>query len=64
VGADGRVREVDVDHATNDAFGEAAKAALGQWKFKAAQKGGVPVNCRVSQPLVFAVDKKGSVDWF
>jgi len=64
VGADGHVREVEVDRATNDAFGEAATKALEQWKFKPAQKGGFAVNCRVSIPLVFSIDKKGSVDWF
>jgi RNA polymerase sigma factor (sigma-70 family) len=64
VGADGVVREVEVEDATNDAFGEAAKKALEQWKFKAAQKGGSTVNCRIAQPFVFSIASVGNTDWF
>ena len=64
VSADGAVREVEVEDATNDAFGEAAKKALEQWKFKAAQKGGAAVNCRIAQPFVFSIASVGNTDWF
>jgi TonB family protein len=64
VGADGAVREVEIENATNEAFGVAAKKALEQWKFKPGQKDGVTVNTRIAQPFVFSIATDDNTDWF
>lgn len=57
VGADGEVKYVTVLRSTAQAFGDAAVAAVKQWHFTAAQKGGGPVSSRWRMAIVFQTDK-------
>jgi protein TonB len=51
----GDVEKAEVVSADNPAFGEAALAAVKQWKFKPASKDGEPVATDVKLPVVFSI---------
>jgi protein TonB len=55
VAADGSVKNVCVEKATDTAFGEAAAAAVSTWEFEPGYKNGVPVACKLNLPLRFAL---------
>lgn len=55
VGVDGKVGEVVVTNATNEAFAKAAVDAIRKWTFKPARLNGAAVACRVSS-LKFTFD--------
>lgn len=57
IGVDGRTEEVQVSTATDEAFAEAAIAAVSQWRFRPAQKGGQPVRVRSKQLIKFQIDR-------
>lgn len=57
VDKDGNVRSPLVVTATRPEFGEAALAAVSQWKFTPGVKGGRKVNTRVAIPIVFTPGK-------
>jgi hypothetical protein len=42
------------------AFTRAAQAAIGQWRFTPAEKGGKPVECQVKIPIKFKLDDKNA----
>lgn len=51
--ADGNVVDATVASATDPAFGEAALAAVKNWKFTPGKKAGQTVNTRMQVPIVF-----------
>ena len=53
VGTDGATRAVRVVSATRPEFGDAAVAAVEQWRFKPGRKAGRLVNCRMRVPIRF-----------
>ncbi len=53
VDAHGRVQDIEVQDATNEAFSRAAVAAVRQWRFKPALRDGKPVEVRTTQRLNF-----------
>lgn len=55
VNAKGNVEQVRVIRASHEQFGQAAKAAVEQWKYKPARKDGRPVNCRMQLPMAFDI---------
>lgn len=54
IDVDGRVIEAQIAEATDQSFGEAAKAAVEKWKFRPAMKDGVPTFMRTIQLMKFA----------
>ncbi len=54
---DGNVSEATVRRATHPSFGNAAAAAVRQWKFKPGLKDGKAVNCRLVLPVTFRLEK-------
>ncbi len=56
VDIEGRVREPVVVRTLNPAFNEAALTAIRRWKFEPARSAGVPVNCKMQQPISFSLD--------
>jgi TonB family protein len=50
---DGHTSQVQVQFATNQTFGEAAKEAIEQWLFTPAVRNGVPVRIRMEEPIIF-----------
>lgn len=50
----GFVSEATVAHASHEGLGEAALAAVRQWRFKPVVKDGQPIAIRARQPFVFA----------
>lgn len=54
---DGNVVEATARRATHPSFGNAAVAAVRQWKFKAGMKDGKPVACRLVLPVTFRLEK-------
>lgn len=54
---DGSVKNPTIEKASEPAFGEAALAAVSAWTFKPGYKNGTPVPCRLSLPIVFALEK-------
>ncbi|MFT3782196.1 MAG: energy transducer TonB [Nibricoccus sp.] len=57
VDTDGTVKNIRVERTTEQAFGEAAVAAVAEWKFEPGSIKGTPVPCQLSLPLVFSVQK-------
>lgn len=55
VDVDGSVKNAKVEKTTDNAFGEAAVAAVSAWTFEPGFKNGVPVACRLILPLRFAL---------
>jgi len=55
VDANGSVKNLRVEKATEPAFGEAALAAVAAWEFEPGRKNGKPVNCQLSIPLRFTL---------
>jgi TonB family protein len=53
VRADGKVADPSVLEADDVRFGEAAVAAIQDWRFRPAQVKGAPVDCRMTMPFVF-----------
>jgi protein TonB len=51
----GEVEKAEIVSADNPAFGEAALAAVKQWKFKPASKDDEPVAAEVRLPVVFSI---------
>ncbi|HUG13225.1 MAG TPA: TonB family protein [Opitutaceae bacterium] len=51
----GAVDKAEIVSADNPAFGEAALAAVKQWKFKPATQDGNPVSSNVQLPVVFSI---------
>ncbi|WP_438480594.1 TonB family protein [Oleiharenicola lentus] len=49
----GEVKDIRVDYTNNDEFGRAATAAVAQWKYRPAMKGGEAVPLRVALPFSF-----------
>lgn len=49
----GAVTDTKVAKTTNEAFNQAAIAAVGKWKFRPAQKDGKPVATHISLPIKF-----------
>ena len=49
----GAVTEAKVTKTTNEAFNQAAVAAVGKWKFRPARKDGQPVAVLISIPVKF-----------
>lgn len=49
----GKPEEVQIVSATNQPFGDAAKAALVQWRFKPGRIDGKPVRTMVTQVITF-----------
>lgn len=58
VTAQGEVTGVTVIRCTDPLFGEAAVAAVSQWKFNPGMKGGVPVATRMQVPIAFSLNSK------
>lgn len=58
VKADGAVADALVIKANDTRFGDAALAAVRQWKFRPATVDGKPVNCRLMVPIQFVPPKK------
>jgi protein TonB len=58
VDTDGMVQDAIVVRATDVRFGEAALAAVVQWRFEPAEINGVPVNCHMQVPITFTVDAR------
>jgi protein TonB len=56
VDVDGTVRNAEIVRATDIRFGEAAAAAIVQWKFRPAQVNGAPVACYMTVPIVFTLN--------
>jgi len=52
----GNVTDTRVEKTTNDAFDEAAVAAVRKWRFKPAQQDGAPVATKVTIPIKFVVE--------
>jgi periplasmic protein TonB len=52
----GQVAEPVVLSSNNDYFTGPAVDAIRRWRFKPAEKEGVPVNCRMQLPMSFSVD--------
>jgi protein TonB len=58
VGADGQPVAVDVEKSSNfERLDEAARRAVGSWRFVPARRGDEPVEGSVSVPLVFRLDE-------
>ena len=55
VDVDGSVTNLSIEKASDQAFGEAAVAAVASWKFEPGVKNGAPVRCRLTLPLRFAL---------
>lgn len=55
VGTHGRVVSVEIEQATDPAFGEAAAAAVRKWRFEPGKRHGAPVSFRMSIPIRFSV---------
>jgi TonB family protein len=53
VRADGKVADASVLQADDVLFGEAAVAAISQWRFHPAELKGAPVDCQMTLPFVF-----------
>ncbi len=49
----GTVTDAKVAKTTNEAFNDAAVAAVTKWKFRPAQKDGKPVSIRITLPVKF-----------
>ena len=56
VEADGTVSNILAVRATDSAFGDAASAAVSQWRFRPATLQGQPVRCRVLVPINFEMN--------
>lgn len=57
VGADGRVKQVQVLHATDPAFAKATeRQALSSWRFKPATKDGVPYESWYTTKVIFKLN--------
>jgi len=54
VDADGEVRDVAVESADREDFGQAASDAVEQWKFVPAQRDGTPVAARMEVKVIFS----------
>ena len=54
VRADGRVADASVARADDVLFGEAAISAIRKWRFRPAEVGGAPVDCRMTLPFYFS----------
>ena len=52
----GGVETLEVVRASDDAFIPATTAAVKEWKFKPAQKGGTAVRAKFQLPVQFSVD--------
>lgn len=52
----GSVESLDVVRASDDAFIPATTAAVKQWRFKPAQKGGQTVRAKFQLPVQFSAD--------
>ena len=52
----GSVESLDVVRASDDAFIPATTAAVKQWRFKPAQKGGETVRAKFQLPVQFSAD--------
>jgi TonB family protein len=50
---DGKVADASVVDADDVLFGEAAVAAVREWRFRPAQVKGAPVDCRMTVPFAF-----------
>ena len=57
VDKDGLTTEVQVENASDKAFGEAAQQAVSKWKFKPGMKNGEPIRVAMKVPVVFALEK-------
>lgn len=55
VDADGAVKNLRVEKATEPAFAEAALAAVAAWEFEPGTKDGKPVSCQLTLPLRFTL---------
>jgi TonB family protein len=55
---DGNVGDAVIFRASDIRFGEAALAAVVQWRFQPAQLRGVPVDCMMMVPIVFTLDQQ------
>ena len=53
VGVDGLVRDIVVERSTNRIFNEAAMAAWRKFRYKPAERNGIPEEARLSQPFRF-----------
>jgi len=55
VDATGDVVDAQILKSSDPAFDDSALAAVREWKFDAGRKGGVPVNTRMSVPIMYTV---------
>lgn len=55
----GAVRDASVVRFTEEAFAEAALAAVSKWQFRPGEKNGEPVATKMQVPIVFALNQKG-----
>jgi len=55
VDVDGSVKNLSIEKATDNAFGEAAIAVVATWKFEPGVKNCAPVSCRLCVPLRFTL---------
>lgn len=53
---EGQVANALAVKADDERFGEAARAAVLQWRFEPARVNGEPVNCAMMVPIMFAVE--------
>ena len=60
VSAEGRVSSVEVASTGGEVFDDAAIAAVKQWVFEPATKGGVPVASRIRIPFTFSLPQQDS----
>ena len=60
VDVEGNVRDVQLFEATHPLFGDAAIAAVAQWKFEPALRHGRPVNTRMRVPSNFNPEQTGT----
>jgi TonB family protein len=58
VDTQGRVLGPTIVKATDIQFGEAARQAVAQWRFKPALVAGEPVFCRLMVPVAFTLEEK------
>lgn len=61
VDSQGNVRDATALRHTHPAFGEAAVAAVAQWKFHPGKKGGRAVSTRLQVPIVFSLGERAPV---
>jgi RNA polymerase sigma factor (sigma-70 family) len=66
IGPDGQMKDAEVVNSTHEAFAQAALESVRTWKYDAAKKGNLPVDVRVTVPMVFTLNAEDGDErgWF